>query len=109
VSQPIRINLPDESSTDWHVGPNALLSPTDSGGNAIATPQDHRWLWHLEGELSLRAPLGSPLDFLRRRLRSYLNETCQHHWTDSEGDEVIPAHRQCLWCCDVEWTEDGAS
>ncbi|GID73288.1 hypothetical protein Ade02nite_19290 [Paractinoplanes deccanensis] len=34
-----------------------------------------------------------------------LNETCEHHWKSYAGDDQIAAHRQCSWCCDVEWDE----
>ena len=60
----------------------------DSRGEPDPTSQDRRWLG--------------------RDLRQYLNETCEHHWHTWDGDEDIPAHRQCSWCCDVEWQQEVA-
>ena len=77
----------------------------DARGEPDPTSQDRRWLWRLENTLAVDAPLGSRLDQLGRDLRQYLNETCEHHWHAYESDEVVPAHRQCSWCNDVEWRE----
>lgn len=99
------------SATTWRLPdwrerfPRGVLDPTDLDGVPIATPTDHRLLWHIESALP-GAPNGSQLDRLRQELRSYLNDTCQHHWRPYAGDEVIPAHTQCLWCCSVEWLDD---
>jgi hypothetical protein len=81
--------------------PRGVLDPTDPDGVPIATPTDHRLLWHIERSIS--APMGSDLELLCKELRRYLNATCQHHWRPYSGDDQIPAHMQCLWCCDVEW------
>jgi len=79
---------------DW---PRGVVDPACPSGHRIETPTDHRLLWHLENEISAYAT--TEVDHqLARRLREYLNATCQHHWHYSEADEDYPAHRQCLWC-----------
>lgn len=79
-----------------------ILDPNGPSGQPISTPADRRWLWRIEGFLAVMANTGLQRA-LARDLRQYLNETCEHHWHDCAADEVIPAHRQCLWCCDVDW------
>lgn len=77
--------------------PRGVLDPHCPHGEPVATPTDRRMLWHLEGLIAVAATS----DMLRQAatdLRAYLDETCEHHWHDYEGDDVIPAHRQCLWC-----------
>ena len=94
--------------------PRSVLDPLDPGGEPITTPADRRWLWRLEGDLAVSAT-NDTLRQLARDLSAYLHETCEHHWRDyeastwdhpdvAEGD-VIPAHRQCLWCSDVDWLD----
>jgi hypothetical protein len=81
-------------------------------GELVTTPTDRRMLWHIESVLSVNAPIGSRLAQLGRDLRSYLNETCGHHWSeyqpDPDNESDVPAHRQCLWCHDVEWLAPDA-
>lgn len=89
--------------SDWRSQvPRSVTDAFTPAGDEVVTPQDRRWLWHLEGWLTVRATNAEQRDKLRA-LRAYLNETCQHHWQFHAGDAQIPRHRQCLWCCDVEW------
>ena len=92
--------------------PRGVLDPCGPSGEPIFTSTDRRMLWHLEGWLAVSAPGGG--GDLRLALYRYLCETCEHHWRDyaedvarrpdtGEVDSVIPAHRQCLWCSEVEW------
>lgn len=84
-----------------------LLDPNDPNGAPLATPLDRRWLWRIEGELAVSATTET-LRQLGRDLHQYLAETCEHHWGASHAAEPdIPAHRQCLWCSDVDWLADG--
>jgi hypothetical protein len=99
--------MSDPWTVDWRDDmPNALLSPTGPRGEPIKTSQDRRWLWHVEGFLAVSGTTPAQ-HLLGRKIRAYLNETCEHHWLDYKGDADIPAHLQCMWCCDVEWI--GAS
>ena len=98
---------------NWREGtPRGVTDPRAPNGDPIETPTDHRWLWHIETESAVTAPMGSSLARLRDRLRAYLNETCQHHWVHYDGDnqseDGISEHDQCLWCCSVEWAADRA-
>jgi hypothetical protein len=86
--------------------PRGVLDPYGPHGEPIFTPTDRRMLWHLEGALTVAAT-NDTLRQLATDLRAYLNETCQHHWTDYDPETGIPAHRQCLWCCGVEWSVAG--
>lgn len=95
--------------------PRSVLDQYGPDGEPIFTPTDRRLLWHIENTLAIHAPLRNEgLQSLSRTLREYLNATCEHHWRDYEASESlhpdtgevmdrIPAHRQCLWCNDVEW------
>lgn len=88
--------------------PRGVLDPQCPRGEPVETPTDRRMLWHVEGILAVCATT----DYLRdiaRDLSQYLHETCEHHWHEFEyeGESDIPAHRQCLWCNEVEWL-DGA-
>ncbi len=67
-----------------------------------ATTMDRRWLWRLESFLSVSGtrPIHQQM---ASDLRQYLNETCEHHWHDWDAEVGIAAHRQCLYCHDVEW------
>lgn len=89
--------------------PAMLQSDVGPRGEVCATPMDRRWLWRLKGALAVSAPMGSYLRDLADDLRQYLNETCEHHWHEHKGDDIIARHRQCLWCADVEWLEPLAS
>lgn len=95
------------AAADAGTWPRGVTDPHCAQGHHVETPADRRLLWHLEGQISTYAPHGSALDRLARDLRQYLNETCQHHWHEYEpepgNENDVPAHRQCLWCNDVEW------
>lgn len=90
----------------WTNRAPSMLRDTLTGpdGEPCFTTTDRRWLWHLENAIAVHAPMGSDLEQFRRDLRQYLDETCEHHWQEWAGDDQIAAHRQCLWCSDVEWT-----
>jgi hypothetical protein len=95
-------------SSDWRSRAGKLvLDPFDPAGHVIATPMDRRWLWRVEGFLGVHA-VGEAARQLARDLGAYLRETCEHHWLDYAGDSEIAAHRQCLWCSRVEWTDEEA-
>lgn len=97
------------------VFPRSVLDPFGPDGEPIFTSTDRRLLWHIEETLGVYAPIRNDgLQVLHRALRSYLNGTCEHHWRDyevsewrhpdtGEVEDQIPAHRQCLWCNEVEW------
>lgn len=88
--------------TDLSAFPRGVSDPRCPRGEPIDTTTDHRLLWHLESVLAV----SGTNDYLRdagRALARYLHATCQHHWHDYEGDETVPAHKQCLWCNDVIW------
>ncbi len=76
----------------------------DSDGNPDPTSQDRRWLWRLEGFLAVSGTNDTHRQ-MAADLKYYLGETCEHHWKPYAGDDQIAAHRQCSWCCDVEWDE----
>lgn len=82
-----------------------MLTDTLTGprGEPCFTTSDRRWLWHLEGSIAVGAPMGSVLEQVGRDLSAYLHETCEHHWNEYEAEDCIPAHRQCLWCSQVDW------
>jgi hypothetical protein len=107
----------DNSETlDWReVFPRGVLDPYGLDGEPIFTPTDRRLLWHVEGALAVLATTPALRD-LRLALYRYLCDTCEHHWRDyaaeaggwrhpdtGEALDGIPAHRQCLWCSEVEW------
>lgn len=87
--------------------PRGVLDPLCPDEHIITETTDRRILWNLEMVLSGLA--GTAARDAVRNLRIYLHQTCAHHWHDYEGDLLppeaggIPAHRQCLWCHDVEW------
>jgi hypothetical protein len=87
--------------------PRSVVDPFDAHDQPVFTSTDRRMLWHIESTLAACAPIGSRLSQLAGDLRSYLNATCEHHWSeyqpDPENENDVPAHRQCLWCHDVEW------
>lgn len=70
----------------------------------IDTTTDRRMLWHLAHELS--AGTTERQREFGRAAETYLHATCVHHWHEWRGDEEIEAHRQCLWCNDVQWRSD---
>ena len=97
------------NTSDWRDrAPRSILDPFTPRGDLVTTPMDRRWLWRLEGTLAVCAT-NDTLRQLARDLSQYLCETCEHHWQAYEGDDDIPAHRQCLWCNDVEWAGDLAT
>lgn len=108
------------AESDWRDNmPRSVLDPCGPRGEPITTPTDRRMLWHLENVLAVSVAYDSELGQLARDLRRYLTETCEHHWLDydesrwqhpdtGEVQDVIPVHRQCLWCHDVEWAADAA-
>lgn len=89
--------------------PRGVSDPFCPVGCPIETPTDHRLLWHLEAVLAVDAPTGSRLDHVRRDLRRYLNERCDHHWHFSNDEDDVSAHWQCLWCDDVRRWPNGLS
>lgn len=103
----------DQTATPWtqrnwrdNAG-RVLLDPNDAHGVPLTTPLDRRWLWKLEGFLAVSATTADQRA-MQTDLRDYLRETCEHHWTDypNEGpDDPIASHRSCLWCSDIEWTD----
>lgn len=89
---------------DWRSRvPRSVTDDLTPGGDEVHAPTDRRMLWHLELQLATSAPVGSHLAEVHRTLRAYLHDTCEHHWQRWPGDGELAAHRQCLWCCDVEW------
>lgn len=86
--------------------PRGVSDPRCPNGHVLerTTSTDHRLLWWIETSLAVSAT-NDTLRELASDLRRYLNATCQHHWHHYEGDDDVPAHRQCLWCCDVVWLE----
>lgn len=83
--------------------PWSLLNPGACSREDCADPttQDRRWPWRLESFLAINGTNAGHRD-MGADLRQYLNEACRHHWHTYEKDEVVPAHRQCTWCSDVE-------
>lgn len=80
-----------------------------SDGELDATTLDRRWLWRLEQFLAIYGTNPGQRR-MGEDLRQYLNETCVHHWHsyaaevgDLDLTPEIEAHRQCLYCHDVEW------
>jgi len=90
-----RTRLP-QSILDAGLDPDGMPDPTST---------DRRWLWRLEKFLSVSGT-NSTHQQMASDLRFYLNETCGHHWRESERSGDIAAHRQCLWCCDVQWVSE---
>lgn len=86
--------------------PRGVLDPYCPDGHLIDTPTDRRLLWHLEGWLMVRATTDEQRQ-MASDIQQYLNETCVHHWhgyaPDPNNEHDVPAHKQCLWCNDVEW------
>jgi hypothetical protein len=111
--------MSDNTTSTWReYFPRGVLDPYGPSGEPVFTPTDRRMLWHIEGVLSVSAT-SDALRELRLALYRYLCETCEHHWRESAASEWrhpdtgelmdrIPAHRQCLWCSEVEWTEEPA-
>lgn len=96
-------------SDGWRFRAPAMLVEVGlcSRGEPDATSLDRRWLWRLEGFLSVS---GTNEDHhaMARDLKAYLYETCEHHWHGHEADPDIPAHKQCLYCNDAVWEDtDG--
>lgn len=99
--------MTDTTKRHWRDHAPAMLRDSFSGPNSepCFTTMDRRWLWHLELTMSTRATTELQREILAD-LRQYLHETCMHHFGDDWlGDEVIAAHRQCLWCNHVVWLD----
>jgi hypothetical protein len=106
-----------DSKIEWREHfPRGVLDPFGPSGEPVFTPTDRRLLWHIEGVLAVSAA-NETVHSLRLALYRYLCETCEHHWRESGEDvarhpdtgevqSVIPAHRQCLWCSEIEWAGD---
>lgn len=82
-----------------------VLDPFNAHGEVVTAPMDRRWLWRIESILGAAYTTDTQHQLVND-LRAYLVETCEHHWRDYEGDEDIPAHRQCMWCAALEWAAD---
>ena len=78
-----------------------------SQGDPDETSVDRRWLWRLEGFLAVSGTTDLQRQ-MGRDLAEYLFETCEHHWHEAAAENDIPAHRQCLWCNEVEWLDKEA-
>ncbi len=94
--------VPDENE---HYLPRSVMDPLCPEDHPVETPQDRRWLWHIEGFMAVNATTNYQRAMVRV-LRRYLNDTCDHHWHESTGYDDEPL-RQCLWCNDVEWWIEG--
>ena len=101
--------MTDPWHNDWRErAGRVLLDPNGPDGRPLTTPLDRRWLWKIEGFLAVNATTDYQRQ-MQRDLHQYLAETCEHHWSEvRDGDDDIPAHRQCLWCSDVDWLDAGA-
>ena len=84
--------------------PRSVLDLYCASDHVVTTPTDRRMLWHIEGVLAVTAT-NDRLRQVAQDLRRYLNATCEHHWHEYRAEADIPAHRQCLWCSDVEWLD----
>jgi hypothetical protein len=82
--------------------PAMLQSLVGPDGEDIPTSFDRRWLWRVEAFLAVHGTTDEQRA-LGHDLAQYLHETCQHVWRDYAAEVDIPAHRQCLWCNEVEW------
>ena len=84
--------------------PRGVFDCYGPDGEVIDTPTDHRMLWYVRD--SLIGAASTP--YLREVfgfLNDYLGATCKHHWRDYEAEDgYCEAHRQCLWCNDVQWS-----
>lgn len=91
-------------ANDWRErAGRILLDPNGPDGRPLTTPLDRRWLWKIETQLAVSGT-NDTMRQLGRDLRQYLAETCEHHWSEAcEAEAQIPAHRQCLWCSEVDW------
>jgi hypothetical protein len=109
--------IPNATGTWREHFPRGVLDPYGPDDEPVFTSTDRRLLWHVERALPTAG--SGELPALRLALYRYLCETCEHHWRDYEVSEWrhpdtgvvmdrIPAHRQCLWCCEVEWAEGPA-
>lgn len=96
------------TETNWRDMPRSVTESFCPRDHFITTPTERRMLWHLEGVLTVSAT-NDTLRGVARNLRAYLTETCEHHWHEYRAEGDIPAHRQCLWCCDVDWLDRDRS
>jgi len=87
---------------DWRDrAPAMLLNLEDPDGNPLPTHFDRRWLWRLEGFLSINGTTDAHRA-MRHDLYQYLCITCEHVWRESTDYDDNPL-QQCLWCNRVEW------
>lgn len=87
--------------------PRGVVDPIGPHGDPVTTSTDRRLLWHLESMLAVSGTTQTHREE-QRRLSEYLHETCEHEWIDYEAEEgYAPAHRQCLWCNDVDWKDEA--
>lgn len=90
---------------NWQdVFPRSIIDPKGPRGEPVTATTDRRLLWHIEGWLAVNGT-NEGQHRVRLAIYRYLCDTCEHHWLDYEGDETIPAHKQCLWCNDVDWLD----
>lgn len=85
-----------------------VVDPFCPDEHVITESTDRRLLWHIEGFLAVSGTNDAQRD-LGVSLRRYLAVTCEHHWHDWQGDDLYPAHRQCLWCNVVEDPDQSRS
>ncbi|AKQ06994.1 hypothetical protein PBI_OVECHKIN_92 [Mycobacterium phage Ovechkin] len=86
--------------------PGGVFASHGPRGEEIDTPTDHRMLWYVRDQL-LGADMKPYVREIFEFLNDYLAATCQHHWLEYEAEEgYCEAHRQCLWCNDVEWKSE---
>ena len=72
-------------------------------GEECTTTIDRRWLWRLAAALSFTAGDSQ----LVHDLRTYLHQSCDHHWRYDEADDCpCPALRQCVWCTWVDLIDE---
>ncbi len=84
--------------THWtQRAPRPLRTAYDPDGQPHGTSLDRRWLWRLENTLAVNNT--GTLTPLLADLRQYLDESCEHHWREFEGDDEFETFYQCLWCC----------
>lgn len=81
--------------------PGGVFNANGPNGEPVPTPTDHRMLWWVRDGL-LGAASTLYLRNLFGLLNDYLGANCQHYWQYYAGDDVYPAHRQCVWCHGVE-------
>jgi hypothetical protein len=90
---------------DWRDRAPAMLRDIEGpNGEPCSTHFDRRWLWRLEGFLSVLGTTEAHRE-MRHDLYQYLCLTCEHVWSHYAGDDMIPEHWQCTWCNLPEWED----